>query len=92
MVVFHQNVANLEAKRIAGRGKSKVVSVIWSIVVSDVRAATVEKQPQKGTSTKYMAKQIVEEKKMKQLASEAQQGGGGNVRKKATTKKNELRN
>ena len=44
-------------------------------VLSDFRAAAVEKQPQKGTATKYMM--------VKQLASEAQQGGGGgNVRKK----------
>mmetsp|Transcript_3312 Transcript_3312/g.4046 ORF Transcript_3312/g.4046 Transcript_3312/m.4046 type:complete len:261 (+) Transcript_3312:98-880(+) len=46
--------------------------------------------PRKGTATKYMAKERAEEKKMKQIESEAQQGGTGK-KKKATAKKNELR-
>ena len=43
------------------------------------------------TATKYMAKELVKEKKLKQRESELSQGGGNEVKKRVKAKKDELR-
>jgi hypothetical protein len=86
---FQQSSQSKQKSAWGGSSKVKPTSKLGGAVIAAAAAAASEGQ-QKGTATKFMAKERVEEKKMKQLESEAIQGSSGK-KKKSNAKKNELR-
>lgn len=86
---FQQSSQTKQQTAWGSSSKVKTTSKIGGSVIAAAAAAASEGQ-KVGTATKFMAKERAEEKKVKQLESEAIQGSSGK-KKKSNAKKNELR-